>query len=76
MRKDARGALTHGGQPLGAELRGVVGEVLREVCGGRPVTFTHVVVIVVIWWQGWGGGAQTNTHDPQCSGSLIQSTTA
>lgn len=54
MSKDTHGALTHRGQPLGAQLRGVVGEVLREVCGGRPVTFTHVVVIVVIW--------QTNTH--------------
>lgn len=63
MRKDTHGALTHRGQPLGAQLRRVVGEVLREVCGGRPFAFTHVVVIVVIWW-GWVGGGK-HTHDPQ-----------
>lgn len=41
--------LTHGGQPLRANLRREVGEALWEVCGGRTVTFTHVEVIDIIW---------------------------
>lgn len=66
--KDTQGALTHGGQPLGAKLRGVVGEVLREVCGGRPVTFAHIVVVGVIWGR---GGVQTNTHMTLSAGWVL-----
>lgn len=66
--KDTQGALTHRGQPLGAKLRGVVGEVLREVCGGRPVTFAHIVVIGVIWGR---GGVQTNTHMTLSAGWVL-----
>lgn len=66
--KDTQGALTHRGQPLGAKLRGVVGEVLREVCGGRPVTFAHIVVIGVIWGR---GGVQTNTQMTLSAGWVL-----
>lgn len=58
---ETRSALTHGGQPLGANLRREVGEHLWKVCGGRPVALAHVEVIRVIWsWT--QKHTQTHTH--------------
>lgn len=41
--------LTHGQQPLRADLRGEVGEALGQVCGGRSLALAHIEVVGIIW---------------------------
>lgn len=49
LNQNVTSVLTHGEQPLRANLRGEVGEALREVCGRRGITLAHVEVIGIIW---------------------------